>query len=130
MSECIQRSLSAIDIVIDNIQVYIVASYLPQHFSKLKKKNNMSSGAGIQELMAAETRASQIVAEARMGECLENERNRGLTDTDRNSCEVYRSDKGESLLQFKDNANLSWFLVLRKKLSSNECHACYIFFTF
>jgi len=27
----------------------------------------MSSGAGIQELMAAETRASQIVAEARMG---------------------------------------------------------------
>jgi hypothetical protein len=29
---------------------------------------NMSSGAGIQELMAAETRASQIVAEARMGE--------------------------------------------------------------
>jgi len=28
----------------------------------------MSSGAGIQELMAAETRASQIVAEARMGE--------------------------------------------------------------
>ena len=26
------------------------------------------SGAGIQELMAAETRASQIVAEARMGE--------------------------------------------------------------
>jgi hypothetical protein len=28
------------------------------------------SGAGIQELMAAETRASQIVAEARMGESL------------------------------------------------------------
>ena len=28
----------------------------------------MASGAGIQELMAAETRASQIVAEARMGE--------------------------------------------------------------
>ena len=28
----------------------------------------MSSGAGIQELMAAETRASQIVAEARIGE--------------------------------------------------------------
>lgn len=27
-----------------------------------------TSGAGIQELMAAETRASQIVAEARMGE--------------------------------------------------------------
>ena len=26
------------------------------------------TGAGIQELMAAETRASQIVAEARMGE--------------------------------------------------------------
>jgi len=35
---------------------------------------NMSNGAGIQELMAAETRASQIVAEARIGECpyLEN----------------------------------------------------------
>ena len=29
----------------------------------------MSNGAGIQELMAAETRASQIVAEARIGEC-------------------------------------------------------------
>jgi hypothetical protein len=29
-----------------------------------------STGAGIQELMAAETRASQIVAEARMGELL------------------------------------------------------------
>ena len=28
----------------------------------------MSNGAGIQELMAAETRASQIVAEARLGE--------------------------------------------------------------
>lgn len=28
----------------------------------------MQSGSGIQELMAAETRASQIVAEARMGE--------------------------------------------------------------
>jgi hypothetical protein len=28
----------------------------------------MSTGAGIQELMAAETRASQIVAEARLGE--------------------------------------------------------------
>lgn len=28
----------------------------------------MSNGAGIQELMAAETRASQIVAEARIGE--------------------------------------------------------------
>jgi hypothetical protein len=27
----------------------------------------MSNGAGIQELMAAETRASQIVAEARIG---------------------------------------------------------------
>jgi hypothetical protein len=27
-----------------------------------------NTGAGIQELMAAETRASQIVAEARMGE--------------------------------------------------------------
>lgn len=27
----------------------------------------MQSGTGIQELMAAETRASQIVAEARMG---------------------------------------------------------------
>jgi hypothetical protein len=27
------------------------------------------TGAGIQELMAAETRASQIVAEARMGMC-------------------------------------------------------------
>jgi len=31
----------------------------------------MNSGSGIQELMAAETRASQIVAEARMGECRE-----------------------------------------------------------
>ena len=30
----------------------------------------MSNGAGIQELMAAETRASQIVAEARIGEYL------------------------------------------------------------
>lgn len=30
----------------------------------------MESGSGIQELMAAETRASQIVAEARIGECL------------------------------------------------------------
>ena len=30
----------------------------------------MSSGVGIQELMKAETRASQIVAEARMGMCL------------------------------------------------------------
>ena len=30
----------------------------------------MSNGAGIQELMAAETRASQIVAEARIGEIL------------------------------------------------------------
>ena len=29
----------------------------------------MSNGAGIQELMAAETRASQIVAEARIGKC-------------------------------------------------------------
>ena len=29
-----------------------------------------TTGAGIQELMAAETRASQIVAEARMGELL------------------------------------------------------------
>jgi hypothetical protein len=29
-----------------------------------------STGAGIQELMAAETRASQIVAEARMGKLL------------------------------------------------------------
>lgn len=28
----------------------------------------MQSGTGIQELMAAETRASQIVAEARIGE--------------------------------------------------------------
>ena len=28
----------------------------------------MSTGAGIQELMASETRASQIVAEARLGE--------------------------------------------------------------
>lgn len=28
----------------------------------------MNSGSGIQELMAAETRASQIVAEARIGE--------------------------------------------------------------
>jgi len=28
----------------------------------------MQSGSGIQELMAAETRASQIVAEARIGE--------------------------------------------------------------
>ena len=31
----------------------------------------MSNGAGIQELMAAETRASQIVAEARIGKRLE-----------------------------------------------------------
>jgi hypothetical protein len=30
----------------------------------------MQSGTGIQELMAAETRASQIVAEARMGELI------------------------------------------------------------
>jgi hypothetical protein len=30
----------------------------------------MQSGSGIQELMAAETRASQIVAEARIGEWL------------------------------------------------------------
>jgi len=29
----------------------------------------MQSGTGIQELMAAETRASQIVAEARLGAC-------------------------------------------------------------
>ena len=29
---------------------------------------NMNSGTGIQELMAAETRASQIVAEARIGQ--------------------------------------------------------------
>jgi len=29
--------------------------------------NTMSSGTGIQDLMAAETRASQIVAEARIG---------------------------------------------------------------
>ena len=29
----------------------------------------MNSGSGIQELMAAETRASQIVAEARIGQC-------------------------------------------------------------
>ena len=41
----------------------------------------MSSGAGIQELMAAETRASQIVAEARMGECPYGEESseRGMT---------------------------------------------------
>ena len=31
----------------------------------------MSNGAGIQELMAAETRASQIVAEARIGACVD-----------------------------------------------------------
>ena len=30
-----------------------------------------ASGTGIQELMAAETRASQIVAEARIGEWME-----------------------------------------------------------
>ena len=34
----------------------------------------MNSGSGIQELMAAETRASQIVAEARIGEWLLGDR--------------------------------------------------------
>jgi len=33
-----------------------------------KETSKMQSGTGIQELMAAETRASQIVAEARIGE--------------------------------------------------------------
>ena len=32
--------------------------------------SSMQSGSGIQELMAAETRASQIVAEARVGESI------------------------------------------------------------
>lgn len=34
----------------------------------MKDGSKMQSGTGIQELMAAETRASQIVAEARIGE--------------------------------------------------------------
>ena len=34
-------------------------------YEQLSKTPTMSSGTGIQELMAAETRASQIVAEAR-----------------------------------------------------------------
>lgn len=33
----------------------------------------MNSGSGIQELMAAETRASQIVAEARIGQFRQNQ---------------------------------------------------------
>ena len=40
----------------------------PEHIFSDRNKLKMSSGAGIQELMAAETRASQIVAEARIGE--------------------------------------------------------------
>jgi hypothetical protein len=43
-----------------NLNNQIIGEY------KIKTKT-MSNGAGIQELMAAETRASQIVAEARIG---------------------------------------------------------------
>lgn len=38
------------------------------HRTVEKETGRMQSGTGIQELMAAETRASQIVAEARIGE--------------------------------------------------------------
>lgn len=46
--------------------LYLPLSFCIYHYRILATM--AQSGAGIQELMAAETRASQIVAEARMGE--------------------------------------------------------------
>lgn len=45
------------------------SSTSPFALLQILSKSTMQSGTGIQELMAAETRASQIVAEARIGEC-------------------------------------------------------------
>jgi len=50
------------------IGIHFIAS--SRHlYQKGSTINTMQSGTGIQELMAAETRASQIVAEARLGAC-------------------------------------------------------------
>jgi hypothetical protein len=50
-----------------SIIITTIVIFIPFHpFQRLTMSAN--TGAGIQELMAAETRASQIVAEARMGE--------------------------------------------------------------
>jgi hypothetical protein len=61
-----------------SVEIYGTCWYSSVHFavrrqtrqnSQAKHEATMStSGSGIQELMAAETRASQIVAEARIGE--------------------------------------------------------------
>ena len=48
------------------------SSIYPWLLSHFLTNLTMQSGTGIQELMAAETRASQIVAEARIGECDED----------------------------------------------------------
>mmetsp|Transcript_2463 Transcript_2463/g.5518 ORF Transcript_2463/g.5518 Transcript_2463/m.5518 type:complete len:126 (+) Transcript_2463:199-576(+) len=52
----------------------------------------MSSGAGIQELMAAETRASQIVAEARMGR---GDRMKQAKDDSAELIATYKAEKQE-----------------------------------
>jgi len=56
----------------------------------------MSSGAGIQELMAAETRASQIVAEARMG------RGDRMKQAKADSAELIASYKAEKQEEFNN----------------------------
>lgn len=64
------------------------------------------TGAGIQELMAAETRASQIVAEARMGKTL---------DIARHVCRTFRDHCGQ-LLQWLityESYSLSSLIVLQ-----------------